>query len=294
MTASAARRPGSSGGVFISYRREDASPYARMISDVLADRFGAGRVFRDVDTLAPGVDFPTAIADALDRCDALLALIGSRWLTAERHGRRRLDDPGDYVRQEIAAALGRDTLVVPVLIEDTPMPGRDELPPALAELADRNALRLADHSFDHGVRRLVDALAAALGGVAQAEPARAPAGPGTTRILASIGGPVAGQVAVGGDIVQHQSVAGPAAGPIEDERAELEAALAHLRERIRSVAAGRSAASALDRVDDLEAAVLDVPPDAATIEHLEGWFAAKVPAVTDDVARVTRLGWNDR
>ena len=150
-------------GIFISYRREDTRPYARSLTDTLVARFGSDQIFRDVDSLAPGADFPDAIADAVGRCDVLLALIGKQWISATLQGRRRLDDPNDYVRLEIAAALGRDTIVVPVLIEDAQMPRRDELPEALAELADRNALRLTDESWNDGVRRLFEFLEPVVG-----------------------------------------------------------------------------------------------------------------------------------
>src|SRR5215210_5539081 len=140
-------------GIFISYRREDSTPYARLLSDILGEHFGSHLVFRDVDTMGPGLDFPTAIAEAVNECDVLLALIGERWLTAEHGGRRRLDDEHDYVRVEIQAALDRGVLVVPVLLEGTPMPSRAELPGSLANLANRNAHRLTDESWSYGVDR---------------------------------------------------------------------------------------------------------------------------------------------
>jgi TIR domain len=145
-------------GIFISYRREDSTPYARLLSEDLGDHFGSQLVFRDVDTMGPGVDFPTAIAAAVNECDVLLALIGDRWLTAELGGRRRLDDENDYVRLEIQAALDRGILVVPVLLEGTRMPSRDELPEPLGKLANRNAHRLTDETWKYGVERLVAAL----------------------------------------------------------------------------------------------------------------------------------------
>ena len=146
------------GGIFVSYRREDARGHARSLSDALSARFGADRVFRDVETIAPGVDFPEAIAAALDRSDVFLAVIGDKWLTAEKNGRRRLDDPDDYVRREIASALQKDIRVIPVLLEATTMPSRDQLPAELGELADRNAIRLTDDAWDDGINRLVEAI----------------------------------------------------------------------------------------------------------------------------------------
>lgn len=156
--AAGARRLGPVGGIFVSYRREDARGQARSLSDALSTRYGADRVFRDVETIAPGVDFPEAIAAALDRSDVFLAVIGDKWLTAEKDGRRRLDDPDDYVRRELATALQRDIRVIPVLLETTTMPSRAELPAELGELADRNAIRLTDDTWEDGVNRLIRAI----------------------------------------------------------------------------------------------------------------------------------------
>ena len=150
------------GGIFISYRREDTRAYARTLSETLSARFGRDRIFRDIDSLAPGAEFPAAIAEAVGRCRVLLALIGDKWLTAEREGQRRLDDPDDYVRIEIVAALTGDTIVVPVLIEDAPMPKRQQLPGDLGQLADRNALRLRDEGWSQGVNTLAQFLQEAL------------------------------------------------------------------------------------------------------------------------------------
>jgi hypothetical protein len=103
-----------SGGVFISYRRQETSGMAGRIYDRLVDRFGDDRVFMDVDTIELGDDFVEVITRAVGSCDVLLAVVGPHWLTAtDRDGRRRLDDPRDIVRLEIAAALERDIRVIP-------------------------------------------------------------------------------------------------------------------------------------------------------------------------------------
>jgi hypothetical protein len=94
-------------------------------------------VFRDVDALRPGQDFVEAIADRLGTCRACLVLIGRDWLNAaDPSGRRRLDQEGDYVRQEIAAALARpDVAVIPVLVEGAAMPAAESLPESIRPLA---------------------------------------------------------------------------------------------------------------------------------------------------------------
>ena len=96
------------GGIFISYRRDDSGPYAGRLRDALTHHFGAEQVFRDIDSVDPGERFPRLIEQEVGSCDALLALIGPKWLAiTDAAGRRRLDDPDDFVRLEIATALGR-------------------------------------------------------------------------------------------------------------------------------------------------------------------------------------------
>jgi hypothetical protein len=145
--------------VFISYRREDTAGYAGRLYDSLTSRLDVADVFMDVGDIEPGVDFTVAIADAVESCDVMLALIGSRWVTAVTpEGRRRLEDPDDYVAAEIGAALDREVRVIPVLIENTPMPAADTLPERLRGLARRNAIELSTVSWRTDLEALVAAL----------------------------------------------------------------------------------------------------------------------------------------
>jgi hypothetical protein len=64
------------GGIFISYRRHDSSHLAGRLYDRLADRFGEGQVFIDVDTIEPGVDFAEEISRAVAACQVLLVILG--------------------------------------------------------------------------------------------------------------------------------------------------------------------------------------------------------------------------
>ena len=147
------------GGIFVSYRRQETSHLAGRLYDRLADRFGEGQVFIDVDTIEPGVDFAEEIFRAVAACQVLLAIIGPAWLTAtDERGRRRLDDPDDIVRLEIEAALARGVRVIPILVEGAVMPGRQDLPESLAGLARRNALLIRHESFRYDAGRLVTAI----------------------------------------------------------------------------------------------------------------------------------------
>jgi hypothetical protein len=45
-----------SGQIFISYRRDEASAWARLLHDRLFQKFPETTIFMDVDTIEPGVD----------------------------------------------------------------------------------------------------------------------------------------------------------------------------------------------------------------------------------------------
>jgi hypothetical protein len=127
--------------IFISYRRDDSAGYAGRLYDRLGQHFGSENIFIDIDTIEPGVDFVEVIAEAVSSCDLLIALIGQQWLTVTNaQGRRRLDDPEDFVRLEIQTALERNIRVIPALIRGATTPTSPELPEALTRLARLNWL----------------------------------------------------------------------------------------------------------------------------------------------------------
>jgi TIR domain len=154
-----ASAPAPSGRIFISYRREDSAYPAGWLYDRLAQHFGRGQVFKDMDSIRLGDDFVAAITAAVASCDVLLALIGDRWLTLTGpDGRRRLDDPADFVRLEIEAALNRNVRVIPVLVEGARMPLAAELPGSLARMERLQALELSPSRFDFDTSRLLRSL----------------------------------------------------------------------------------------------------------------------------------------
>src|SRR3954447_14379496 len=112
-----------SSGIFISYRREDASGHAGWLHEALSEHFGEGQVFMDLG-LEPGVDFVEQIEAGISACAALLVVIGPEWLTTTgADNRRRLDDDEDLVRLEVATALARRGLrVIPVRVNGARMP----------------------------------------------------------------------------------------------------------------------------------------------------------------------------
>jgi adenylate cyclase len=148
-----------SGKIFISYRRGDEAGSTGRLFDILEAAFARDRLFLDVDNIGPGLDFVQVLNDRIAESGILLAVIGSRWLTAANpDGSRRLDDPCDFVRLEIQAALEQSKLVVPVLIGDARMPCADDLPQGLKSLATRNAVRITHERFRADAEGLIKAI----------------------------------------------------------------------------------------------------------------------------------------
>src|SRR5688572_2423484 len=99
-------------GIFFSYRRSDSAGYTGRLMDDLKSQFPDNEVFRDVEAIEAGADFVEAIDAAVKSCSVLLAVIGPRWLSVtDNGGRRRIDDPNDFVRLELASALRRNVRV---------------------------------------------------------------------------------------------------------------------------------------------------------------------------------------
>ena len=148
-----------SGGVFISYRRDDSPGAAGRIYDRLANRLGREKVFFDIDSIGLGVDFVDVLWKSVGKCDALVVVIGKNWVSsAGKDNRRRLDESNDFVRIEIEAALERDIPVIPVLVDGADMPRTEDLPDGLKKLTRRNGIEISHTRFDFDVERLTHAL----------------------------------------------------------------------------------------------------------------------------------------
>lgn len=154
----------SGKNIFISYRRQDAAGEAGRLADSLKQYFNEDQIFMDVETIEPGVDFVEAINKAVSSCDVLLAVIGPRWLTiSHSNGQRRLEDPDDFIRLEISAALKRNIRVVPVLVDDASMPTADQLPAELASLVRRQAHEISNSRWKYDTEQLISTLEKILG-----------------------------------------------------------------------------------------------------------------------------------
>lgn len=162
------------GKIFISYRREDTRGYALALHERLRQQF-PDRVFKDIASIEPGQVWEDAIGKALDSSDAFIALIGKEWLKVkDESGQRRLDNPKDTLRREIATALKRKVRVISTLVGGASMPSPQDLPPDLQPLTERQALEIIDEYWEDGVKKLISAIEHALDLPAKKGPTRKP------------------------------------------------------------------------------------------------------------------------
>ena len=151
------------GKIFINYRRDDSISTAGRLHDRLAQTFGRKNLFMDVDHIPAGVDFVEYLPSQVAACDVFLAVIGPNWLDAkDDDGRRRFDNPDDFVMIEIAAALARNIRVIPVLVDGARTPKADKLPNSIKPLVRRNAVEVRNTNFGRDAEALVNKVREAL------------------------------------------------------------------------------------------------------------------------------------
>lgn len=277
--------------VFISYRREDCMVHAGRLAENLHYRAGA-EVFLDVASIPPGVNFPDYIAREIAACDVVLVMIGDEWLTlAGRDGTPRIADPRDWVHIEIAAALDRGVLTIPVLVEGVRMPRPDDLPEPIANLALRNAVELRDSSWPLDFERLERALPE----------------PGEREASAQAPEDEVSWPARFTDHWFATNVRGMDDGMLRALRAELyrrswsddeiaERVLAHAQDSVPT--APRSASDAEESPDSPADEPAAEPTTAFPSRFSDSWFAANVPGMEEaEIARLVvelrRRNWTD-
>jgi tetratricopeptide (TPR) repeat protein len=150
----------SSPRVFINYRREDTLGPAGALASTLRQSLEVGEVFFDHGGIQPGQAWPDRLRDEMQRATVVLVLIGKAWLNVSlSDGIRRLDEPEDWVRAEIAEALAADDkVIIPVLVDGalTPRPEafRTEPSKSIEKLIERQAVEFSSGAWDESVDRI--------------------------------------------------------------------------------------------------------------------------------------------
>ena len=141
--------------IFISYRRVPDQYVAGNLGRELRSRFGDSQVFRDKEDIQGGVSWRQHVLDEINRDSVLLVLIGKEWSGArDSKGNRRIDNPDDPIRLEIADAIRDNATLIPLLLENAEMPAASELPQELAAISEINALKLRDGDWENDVSKI--------------------------------------------------------------------------------------------------------------------------------------------
>ena len=149
--------------IVISYRREDSSGWAGRVYDRLADKFGEGEVFIDIDDILVGQDFVDTIESRITSSYAIVAIVGRNWTDAvNADGIRKLDDPDDTLALELRTALQNNVDVLPVLVDGAAMPVPSKIPEDIRKFARIHALELRPKTFHSDVDELINALKTSL------------------------------------------------------------------------------------------------------------------------------------
>jgi hypothetical protein len=123
--------------VFINYRGEDSHSYGALLYNELARRFGEDLIFLDAESIPAGADSVQELLDGVRSARVLLAIIGQRWLTTTNPvtGQRRIDEPTDWIRRELAEAFAAGVRVIPVLTDQADLPREADLPADIVALS---------------------------------------------------------------------------------------------------------------------------------------------------------------
>jgi hypothetical protein len=173
--------------VFINYRGDDSLTTAGLIDRELAARFGRDQVFLDSESIPLGTDFAEVLLERLRTCKVLLVVMGPRWLSLiNEAGERRIDDPTDWVRREIAESLARELRVIPVLLDGVKLPTEEELPGEIAGISRRQYVPLRRRHIGVDLADLVERLTTAEPELAKAAGRQQPSSEPVPRQLAGL------------------------------------------------------------------------------------------------------------
>ena len=143
--------------IFLSYRRADDPGYVGRLADSLERVFGAGTVYRDVDSVRAGKDWKKAITRSVSGAQAVIAVIGPAWqeLLTSWPAQER-----DWVRFELNQAKALDIPVIPVRLAHAAFDHTQDLED-LAWLTGRQFFELADGQgrWETDIARLAEEIA---------------------------------------------------------------------------------------------------------------------------------------
>ena len=145
--------------IFISYRRDDSAGSAGRLYDHLEINLGKQIIFQDVDSIPLGSNFEEIIEESIDKCDIVLAVIGRNYIKiVDDAGKRKIQNPNDFVNIELTLANKFNKKVIPILVDNALMPSEEDLPKNLSFLSKLNAFSIRHDKWRDDVINLADTL----------------------------------------------------------------------------------------------------------------------------------------
>ena len=282
------------------------SQYKRFIIEISRYSYlSKRRTLLDLDSIEAGRDFDEVIRDAIDSSAVLVALIGRQWATlTDENGHPRLDNPNDYVRFEIQAALERDVRVIPVLVDGARPLRQQQLPSELHRLARLNAVELSYGRYQYDADQLFDLIERVLAtasGTGTARQSRRRNDPGDTARLITDAERIAQAITDGSQKYESFANIAKALAAIDPDRAEgIARSIADDGWRVDALAVIAKVVAATDRdraarlIADAERIVQSIPEEDFWYDSARADIAMAVAATDPDRAeRIAQSIWDD-
>tara|TARA_Y100000052_G_scaffold791_2_gene687 strand:- start:5653 stop:6744 length:1092 start_codon:yes stop_codon:yes gene_type:complete len=140
--------------IFICYRRENGY-FVDSFKQHLSAYIPPEDIFVDIHHIPVAERFDRYVENILKQCSHCLVIMGPNWAQiSDSDGNRKLDNPNDFVRQEISTALKNGIPILPILFDSAVMPDADDLPADLRSIVFQNSLRVEREYIEAGVARL--------------------------------------------------------------------------------------------------------------------------------------------
>jgi hypothetical protein len=148
--------PLSAVKIFISYHRNDSAASTGRLYNILKEKFGKKNVFKDIVSMEGGDHIKEKIKNKIAYSDVMLVVIGKGWI--EKHSSKSVNpvnEKEDWVEFEVQTAFSKKLVVLPVLVDNAPMPDSTLLPIELKEISEINAAELSYKHYEYDVKKLI-------------------------------------------------------------------------------------------------------------------------------------------
>ena len=144
--------------IFISYRPAENEKETGELIELLEEKFDKSRIVQPSKAAAGESAEPLTLQADLADASVVVALIDPAWPGGTSNGALQINNSGDPVYQQVAAALKQNIPVVTVLVNDGALPSNGGLPEELQPLHKLPAFRIRKGKMSYDAQKLHDYL----------------------------------------------------------------------------------------------------------------------------------------